>query len=259
MSNVGTTTNPNIPVDTGANPTDTPSSAVQLSPADLAQLAQIQGPQTTRTLMDRAFVINDSPYADTQMMPYQTNPDGTVDSRYMREIQDQFRQMARNPNQLAQLQQQLYQAGYYKSLLASNEQPSYGLLGYDDTRAFSYAMQDSFLSGQPLMDAIKQRAQTVNYAQKLRSASAPTIHLTDASTIATLADQVSQKLVGRKATPEEIQSYIAAVHGKEEGRGSVSPADVVQQQLQQQAPTEVAGHNVADEFDIFRSLLGAQH
>lgn len=133
---------------------------------------------------------------------------------------DGFNGLAKqNPARFGQVQQLLFQSGYYGTAA-----PVLGSFSGSDQQAFLTAVKDAYTAGMPLQDFLKDRASkaaaqgigvaphrvplTVKYTNPLAIAGA--VNTPDSS-----GTSAAGAAIGRDLTPAELQQYIDKIHAGE--------------------------------------------
>lgn len=178
-----------------------------------------------------------------------------------------------DPDGFNDLQQKLFLAGFYDRSVKMEDIP-FGSL--DDTsldawyRLLQYTARYNEAGQDVTWDEIlDERASQLlgplreKQAQD-RARGARTISLADPAGLALALDQVAQNVLGRKATADEQRMYVAAFHSMQSGAQSVEVGTAInpdvqgqaEAMLRQNAPVEARGHDIANTFNNFLSILG---
>lgn len=173
-------------------------------------------------------------------------------------------------DEVAKMQTLLMRAGYFANSQGKSTAPLYSGDPTDPLtqQAWTQLVGDSIRGGKPIFDTLtgKAAAAGTKFAT-IDGKPAQDIALTDSAQIAQGADQLGQKEIGRKLTDAEHAQVVDFIHSletkaqtttNEPGSQTVEQPDVqaeITKFLDTQFPTEKAGTDVADTYDLFTKML----
>ncbi len=171
------------------------------------------------------------------------------------------------PQQRAEIQRQLFVGGMYgKSVNA--EDISWGTPDETSYQAWTTAVARTALLNQAgqdvtVEDVLGQAAATgVGLERSKNASSGPRVVVSDPASLALLANDVAQKVLGRKANQDEQRAIIAAVQSQQAsfstGGSAMSPdpTSTAEAMLRDTNAVEAGAHDYAGTMDTFLGMLG---